>query len=284
MNLETVLNWPFEDIVQSYSERDSILYALGVGLGTDPTDRRQLRYLYEGEGFAALPTMPAVLCHPGMWTSDPRTGIVRARQVHGEQGVVLHTRVPPKGCLRGRTRVTGVVDKGAGRGALLYTERVLHDEATGAKVATLSSTSFCRGNGGFGGPAGPVKRIHPLPERLPDRVVEWPTLPQAALIYRLSGDRNPLHADPDYAARAGFEKPIMHGLATFGLAGWIAMLAYCDGSPGAIASIDARFSAPFSPGDTLVFETWRDGSEVSMRARSAAHGKTVLDNVRIGLA
>jgi len=281
MNVERLLNWPFQDVVQTYTERDCILYALGVGLGLDPLDARQLRYLYEGAPLAALPTLPVVLCHPGPWTSDPATGIVRSRQVHGEQGIEIHGSLSASGRIRGRTRVTGIVDKGAGRGALLYSERELFDDVSGERLATLSSTSFCRGNGGFGGSTGPIKPSHVLPDRTPDAILEWPTLRQAALVYRLSGDLNPLHADPAYAQRAGFEQPILHGLATFGLAAWAATLSFADGAPDAIASINARFSAPVIPGEAIRFELWRDGAVVSLRAWSK--GQKVLDNGQVML-
>lgn len=278
MNVDRLWNWEFEDIIQAYSERDCIIYALGIGLGSDPMDQRQLRYVYEGGGLAALPTMATVLCHPGPWTSNPATGIEREKQVHGEQGLKLHRPLASAGRLRGRTRVTGIVDKGAGRGALVYTERDLFDDNSNELVATLSSTTFCRGNGGFGGPTGPVKPLFPIPAGQADIVVEWPTISQAALLYRLNGDLNPLHADPEFAAKAGFQKPILHGLATFGMAAWAAMVAYGDANPDALESIHARFSAPVMPGETVRFELWRNGQEVSIRAWGMDSGQKVLDN------
>jgi acyl dehydratase len=279
MNLERLMQWPFEDIVQTYTPRDSMLYALGLGLGHDPVDAAQLRFVFEGaQEFAAFPTMPVVLCHPGQWTGDPATGISRSQQVHGEQGIVIHRPLQPAGRLRGRTRVTGVVDKGEGRGALLYTERPIVDDESGEPVATLSSTSFCRGDGGFGGPSGPVKAVHPIPARAPDAIVELPTLAQAALIYRLSGDLNPLHADPAYARKAGFERPILHGLSTFGMAAWAVTREFCNGDPAALRAIAVRFSAPVVPGETVSFELWRDGSTVTIRAWVKARNAKVLDN------
>ena len=287
MDVDRLLHWPFEDIVQTYTARDSMLYALGLGLGHDPVDPAQLRFVYEGahpHPFAAFPTMPVVLCHPGQWTADPATGISRSQQVHGEQGIVIHRPLQAAGRLRGRTRVAGVVDKGQGRGALLYTERHLVDDESGEPVATLTSTSFCRGDGGFGGPAGPIRQAHPIPDRAPDAVVDLPTLPQAALIYRLSGDLNPLHADPAYARKAGFDRPILHGLSTFGMAAWAALRAFRDGEPAALRALAVRFSAPVAPGETVTFELWRDGAVVAIRAWVKARNAKVLDNGKAEIA
>ncbi len=160
--------------------------------------------------------MAVVLGSPGFWLQDPATTVDAVRLVHGEQGLVLHRPLPVEGELIGQTVITGLVDKGAGRGALLYTEKRLTDEA-GTLLATGSATTFLRGDGGFGGPAGPVKPPHPVPEGAPDHVVDLPTRPEQALLYRLLGDDNPLHADPAVAAAAGFPRPILHGLCTFGV-------------------------------------------------------------------
>ena len=285
MNLERLMQWPFEDIVQTYTSRDSMLYALGLGLGHDPMNVAQLRFVYEGaQEFTAFPTMPVVLCHPGQWTTDTATGISRSQQVHGEQGIILHRPLQPAGRLRGRTRVTGVVDKGKGRGALLYTERHIVNDESGEPVATLSSTSFCRGDGGFGGPNGPVKAVHPVPERAPDAIVHLPTLAQTALIYRLSGDLNPLHADPEYARKAGFERPILHGLSTFGMGAWAVIREFCNGDPTVLRAIAVRFSAPVVPGETVSFELWRDSSTVTIRAWVKARNAKVLDNGKAEIA
>jgi acyl dehydratase len=253
-----------------------MLYSLGVGLGENPLDKHQLKYVYADEGMEVFPTMPVVLCHPGPWTSDPTTGIDRVRQVHGQQGIEIHRHLPISGTIRGKTKVTGIVDKGVGRGALIYTERELFDVASNELVATLTSTSFCRGNGGFNGPTYPVKPVHLIPERVPDHIFAWTTLRQAALIYRLSGDFNALHADPAYAARAGYAQPILHGLATFALGAWAVMNTYTNAQVDKLMSFDARFSAPVTPGETISFDLWRDGPIVSLRAWSRE--RLVLDN------
>lgn len=275
---DKLLNWPIPEIRHSYTQRDTMLYALGVGLGQDPLDESQLRFVYE-EGLRALPTYPVVLGYPGFWMKDPGTGIDWVRLVHGEQGIVLHKLPPPKGEVIGRTRVTAIVDKGEGKGMLVYTERKVTDAVTGELLATLPSTTFCRGNGGFGGPTGPVPAVHELPTRQPDVSIELRTLQQAALIYRLSGDYNPLHADPKVAKAAKFDRPILHGLATLGVAGH-ALLKAAGYEPERLASIHARFTAPVYPGETLTTDIWRDGTQWSFRTRVVERDVVVLGNGR----
>ena len=181
IDVDRLLSWPFEEVEQSYTAKDTILYALGLGLGADPLDEHQLRFTFEeAEGFAALPTMPVVLAWPGFWVRDPASGVDWKRVLHGEQAIELHGPVPTAATVAARTRVTGVVDKGAGRGALIYSERTLTDRATGAPIATLRSTTFARADGGFGGPSGPTRPVHALPERAPDLHEDFKTLPQAA--------------------------------------------------------------------------------------------------------
>ncbi|MEM1164375.1 MAG: MaoC family dehydratase, partial [Pseudomonadota bacterium] len=175
-----------------------------------------------------------------------------------------------------QNRVAEIIDKGADKGALLYIEREITDQATGQKVATLTSTTFARGDGGFGGPAGPVKAVHQLPDRAPDAVLDTPTLPQSALIYRLSGDPNPLHASPEVAAVAGFKSPILHGLCSFGIAGVSVLKTFCDSNPARLKSFGLRFSSPVYPGETIRTEMWKDGETVSFRA--TIRDRVVLNN------
>lgn len=270
-------SWPFKDIEHRYEAKDTILYALGLGAGSDPMDEADLRFVYE-EGLAALPTMAVVLGYPGFWVKDPATGVDWKKVLHGEQGIVLHKPLPAAGTVIGRTRVDEIVDKGAGKGALMYSTREVIDKATGALLATLTSTSFMRGDGGFGGPSGPSPEPHALPTRAPDLSVDLRTLPQAALIYRLSGDYNPLHADPKVAAAGGFPRPILHGLCTFGVAGRAILKACCGNDPGKLRSIKVRFSAPVFPGETIRTEIWRDGKSLSYRARVVERDLVVLNN------
>ena len=277
IDYERLRNWKFEDIEHVYSKTDTILYALGVGLGADPLDARQLRFVYE-EGLQALPTMAVVLGSPGFWLKEQDTGVDWVRVLHGEQGLVLHRPLPPQGTAIGRTRVSGIVDKGADKGALIYTEKVLIDKVSGDTIATATSTSFARGDGGFDGPTGPSSAPHPLPAREPDLTCDLPTVPQAALIYRLSGDRNPLHADPEVARAAGFKAPILHGLCTLGAAGHALLKSCCDYDPTRFKSLRLRFSAPVYPGETIRTEIWRDGDVVSFRSRAVERDVVVLNN------
>lgn len=282
IDYEKLMAWPFEDVRHRYTQRDTMLYALGVGLGTDPCDETELRFVYE-KNLLALPTLPVVLGYPGMWLKNPETGVDWVRLVHGEQGLKLHRPIPAEGEVIGRTRVTGIIDKGPGKGALIYTERSVVDAASGDLLATLSSTTFCRADGGFGGPSGPVKSVHELPTRAIDYSYDFATQPRAALIYRLSGDYNPLHAEPAVARAAGFERPILHGLATYAIAGWAIVKTVCGGDPHAIGSIDVRFSSPVYPGETIRTEMWVDGKVVSFRALAVERNVVVLNNGRAEL-
>lgn len=279
LDYDRLRNWELADVEHAYGRTDTILYALGVGLGADPLDARQLRFVYE-EDLLALPTMAVVLGAPGFWLKEQDTGVDWVRVLHGEQGLVLHRPLPPEGTAIGRTRVTGILDKGADKGALIYSEKVLIDKASGETVATTTSTTFARGDGGFGGPTGPSPRPHPIPERAPDLACDLPTVPQAALIYRLSGDRNPLHADPEVARAAGFKAPILHGLCTLGAAGHALLKSCCDYDPARFRSLKLRFSAPVYPGETIRTEMWRDGAIVSFRSRVVERDVVVLDNGR----
>jgi acyl dehydratase len=278
-----LLQRKFPVVEQRYTQRDTLLYALGVGVGMDPLDRDALRFVYERE-LRALPTMAAVLAGPGFWVREADTGVDWVRVLHGEQEMHFHRPLPPEGTVRAQTRVTAIVDKGAGKGALIITEREGVDAASGEKLFTVRQTTFARGDGGFGGPAGPAPAPHALPERPPEQHCDLPTLPQAALIYRLSGDYNPLHADPDVAAQAGYPRPILHGLCTLGVAGHALLRTCCGYDPARLRSLQVRFTAPVFPGETIRTEFWREGSVVSFRARVLERDALVLNNGRAEVA
>ncbi len=283
IDYEKLMNWRFPPVRQTLSKRDCILYALGVGLGNDPLDAAQLRFVLE-DRLAALPTMAVVLAYPGFWVKDPATGIDWVRVVHGEQAIMLHRPLPVEAELVGTSRVTGILDKGAGKGAVLYSERRISDAATGELYATLAMSTFCRGDGGFGGPSGPSRPPHPIPERPPDAVCGLPTLSQQALLYRLNGDYNPLHADPAVARAAGFDRPILHGLCTLGVAGHALLRSCCNYDATRMRSLALRFSAPVFPGETIRTEMWLEGSVVSFRARAVERDVVVLNNGRMEIA
>jgi len=279
LHYENVLNCRIPEVEQRLTKRDTILYALGVGLGADPCDRDQLRFVYE-ENLRALPTMAIILGYPGPWHVQADTGITRSHVVHGEQGFTIHRALPVEGAIVGKTRITGVIDKGADKGALVMTECEVRSRPADELICTLTSTTFCRADGGFGGPSGPAKAPHPIPDTAPHCVCDLPTLPQAALIYRLSGDYNPLHADPAYAAKAGFRMPILHGRCTFSIVGHALLKTCCGYDPARFRRMEGRFSSPVYPGETIRTEMWRDGNAVTFRSTVPARGVTVLNNGR----
>ena len=290
IDYDTIKNWHFPDVEQTYSEKDAILYALGVGLGNEPTHPGPLKFLYENDpDFQVLPTMAIVLAGPGFWAQNPATGITWKTILHGEQGLTLHKPLPPAGTMIGKTRVTEILDKGEGRGALIFTERSLWDKASGDHLATMSGTSFARSDGGFGGPEVPQPQPHPIPDRDPDAFVDVPTQLSAALLYRLSGDYNPLHADPEVARAANFERPILHGLGTLGIAAHALLKQYCDADGTRLHSLQIRFSSPVLPGQTIRVESWREGHDsegnelIAFRARLTETDAVVLNNGRLTL-
>jgi acyl dehydratase len=264
---------------QTYTEYDPIFYALSLGLGQDPMSEDELPFVYE-KGLKVLPTFPCVVAHPGFWARDLDTGIDWVKGVHGEHKLELHKPFAPNGTLVGHTRVLDVVDKGPGKGALVFSERKVRDKASGEVLATITQTSFCRGDGGFGGPKRPTPAPHALPERAPDMTCDLPTRPEMALLYRWNADMNPLHADPAIAKAAGYPRPILHGLATFGVAGHAILKTMCGYDPSKFKSIAGRFSSPVFPGETIRTEMWRDGNVVSFRARVLEREGIVLNNGR----
>ncbi len=264
---------------QIYDAKDCMLYALGVGLGHDPMNEDELAFVYE-KNLKVLPTMATVLAHSGSLARNPHSGINWVMVVNGEQGFTLERPLAGEGVLVGRTRIVEVIDKGAGKGALLLTERKITNKATGAPIGTVTQTIFCRGDGGFGGPPRQSPPQHPIPSRAPDAVCDFGTRPEMALIYRLSGDYNPLHAEPAAAKAAGFDRPILHGLGTFGVSGHALLKTMCGYDPARLKSFSCRFSAPVFPGETIRTEMWRDGRVVSFRARVVGRDVVAINNGR----
>ncbi len=274
----------------SYDDKDVMLYALGIGLGADPLDERELAFVYE-KGLKVVPTAATVLAAgaraargeaveqaPGHRVSQINFLMV----VHGEQKVELHKPLPASGAFTATSRTIGAYDKGKDKGAVVINETVWTDEA-GEKVATLTGSTFARGDGGFGGPSEGQPAPHPTPTRAPDLSLDFATRPDQALLYRLNGDRNPLHSDPDVAKRAGFERPILHGLCTYGITCRAVLAAITDYDADAIASHEARFSAPVFPGDVITVDLWRDDKVISFEARVKARGVTVIKNGKTAL-
>jgi acyl dehydratase len=281
---------PFPEVRQRIDSHYTRLYALSLGVGSDPLDERALRYVYEGArgGLKALPTMAVVLAYPGFWAREPDTGIDWVKLLHAEQRLVLHRALPTEGEVIGRTRVTRIVDKGADKGALMVSERDI-TAPDGTLYARVQQVGMLRGNGGFATAGSqrsdePLPPLPPTPERPPDAIDTQPTRADIALLYRLLADDNPLHADPAVARAAGFERPILHGLASFGLAARAVLRQCADDEPERLASIAARFSSPVYPGETLVTELWREGARhVHFRVRVAERDRIVLSHGLAGL-
>jgi len=265
------------DAEQTYKERDSIFYALSLGFGQDPMSPDQLAFVLE-DAPKVVPTLPVVIAQPGFWAREMDTGIDWVKIVHGEHDVVIHKPLPAAGTVISKTKVIDAIDKGVGKGALIISRRKTYDKATGELYNTITQTTFARGDGGFGGPAHPSPVPHALPERTPDAVCDLPTRPEMALLYRWNSDMNPLHSHPDVAAKAGFARPILHGLATFGVAGHALLREMCGYDPARFKAIAGRFSAPVYPGETIRTEMWRDGSVVSFRSRVVERDVVVLNN------
>jgi acyl dehydratase len=286
LNPERLLSRPFPAVKHDYTLRDTALYALGLGLGADPLDGKQLRYVYEGlegQSLLTIPTMANILAYPGFWAREPDTGINWKRLVHAEQEIILHTPIPAFGRVIGKNHVSALWDRGEGKGAFLQQRREIRDASTSALLATVIQLSLLRGDGGFGpgGSRGAPCAPHQLPDRAPDAVCDLPTLPQTALIYRLSGDLNPLHADPNVAQAAGFDRPILHGMATMGIAAHAVMKQVLDYDAARIARMRVRFTAAAFPGDTLRTEIWVDGNVLSLRTIALERQAVVLNNCRV---
>lgn len=275
--------WPFQDVVQAYDARDAMAYALSVGVGSSPCDARRLPFVYEGApgGLRMLPTFALVLGYPGFWMSDPRTGIDATQLVHGENGLDLHRPLPLQGTVVGRSRVARIVDKGAGKGAVVTVLRDILDAQSGAHYATIRHVTFCRAEGGFATDAQPGDEpAAPLPappSREPDYTETHATRPEAALHYRLHADPNPLHADPAVAQAAGFPRPILHGLVSYAIAGFSIVRACCEDRPERLKSLNVRFTAPMYPGENLLVRIWRDGSRLQFNAMVPERKVTVLN-------
>jgi len=270
----SVIGVPGEPQERSWTSTDALLYAVGVGAGLgDPvTELEFTTENSEGVRQQVLPTFAVLIAQ----TRSGRSlgSFDRALLVHAEQQFELHMPLPVAGTVRTVSTVTGIYDKGSG--ALVVTENKAADAATGQPLVTSRSGTFIRGEGGFGGERGgsePWQR----PDRVPDYQVVQQTRPEQALLYRLSGDRNPLHADPKFAARGGFSRPILHGLCTYGVTGRALLHALCGSDPARFRSMSGRFSHPVLPGQSLVVSIWLPDADVeTARFQTATEDGTVV--------
>jgi len=268
------------DIPISYTERDAMLYALGIGIGSNPAEHRELAYVYERYGPHTVPSFASMLIPDDLLTAadcDTR------RMLHRTQNIELYRPLPGAGEFLLNQKVVNVCDHGADKGAEVELESELRRSRDDVVVCTLTSRIILRGDGGFDGPPPIARTRHKIPNRPADMTCDIQTRPDQALLFRLSGDLNPLHADPDVARNAGFESPILHGRCTFGIACHAVLQTVCDYDFTLIRSFDARFSAPVYPGDLISTEMWQDRNIVSFRCRVPARDAVVLNNGRCTL-
>ncbi len=271
----------------SYGDREVMLYALGVGFQRDPLNEAELPFSFEND-LQVVPTFATVIPRgrpgPGGSEGTMLSNVNYLMVVHGEQRLTIHKPLPPAANVVSNERILGVYDKGKDKGAIILVERVVSEKESGDKLATLVATIFARGDGGFGGPKDGAPEPHPLPTRAPDLIHACDTRPDQAFLYALSGDRNPLHRDPKFAKMAGFPRPILHGLCSYGTACRAVISTLAKYDPKRITSFDVRFSAPVFPGETIVTEMWVDGGTVSFRSKLKERDVVVLNNGKCTLA
>jgi acyl dehydratase len=249
-----------ESVQHTYDERDVMLYALGVGCGTD-----DLQFTYERD-LQVLPTFSVICSFPAMLNLGGAMQVNPAMVLHGEQRIDLRAPIPTEGTITTTPTITAVYDKVKGAVVVVQTESV---DAKGKLLFVNTASIFVRGEGGFGGDRGPSGARNVPPDRKPDRSIAYPTLPQQALLYRLSGDRNPLHADPDFAKLGGFDRPILHGLCTYGHAGRAVLAAFCRNEPARLRTLEVRFSGVVYPGETITTDMWQvEPGKVVLTART----------------
>jgi acyl dehydratase len=263
-----VIGKKLESSVHEYSEKDVILYALGVGCG--PED---LEFVYE-QDLKVLPTFAVIPAFPALFAMGSAMDVNPMMVLHGEQRIELYGPIPTSGRLTTTPTVTAIYDKGKGALVVIETETV---DAKGKRLFKNVFGAFARGEGGYGGDRGPSGPRNVPPEREPDGVVEMKTLPNQALLYRLSGDMNPLHADPGFARIGGFDKPILHGLCTFGHVGRAVLKRFCGNDPDRLKDLEARFAGVVYPGETIVTEMWDAKSgKILVQARTKERGDLVI--------
>ena len=266
-----------DPVERSWTSKDALLYAVGVGAGY-PDPLEELPFTTENSKDVKQQVLPtfAVIIAAGGGAMRNVGSFNPVMLVHGEQGIKLHKPIPVQGKIKVTSKITGIYDKGSG--AVIASSAEAVDAETGEPMMTTTSSAFIRGEGGFGGDRGPSGPRNVAPDRKPDHEMTLQTKPDQALIYRLSGDRNPLHADPWFAKAAGFEKPILHGLCSYGFTGRALLHALCNSDPSRFKSMEARFSKPVYPGDALTVSMWVDGNEAIFR--TSVGDTVVIDSGR----
>ena len=276
LTYEELLATEIGDIERSYGDLEAMLYAQSVGFGRNAVDRKELEYVYEqGQLLRTVPTLASAIV-PEMFPPD--LGWDSSQVLHVEQRLHLYRPMPAAAALRLGKRVVDGFDRGPARGSIFLFEvegRLASDDTV---IFTLGATVMARGASGFGAPSGSGPKPHRVPRRDPDLSCDTPTRADQALLFRLNGDRNPLHADPDAAKAAGFEIPILHGLCTYGIACRAVLQTICDYDHTLIEGFDARFSLPVLPGDTITTDMWQDGNIVSFQCSVKERDCVVLRN------
>jgi acyl dehydratase len=259
LDYEKLMRMPFEPTSHRYTKKDTILYALGVGVGSqEPFDPAELKYVYE-KSLVAVPSLAVTLAAGAMRLADPKFGINYRMLLHAEQWLTLHKPLPPEGTVVSHVTLDEIYDKGE-KGAIMYMTRKLHEESSGELLVTLGTVSFLRADGGFGGKSEGAPRPRPVPADRPrDLTAVLPVTRNQALIYRLSGDYNPLHIDPEVAKSAGFDRPILHGLGAYGTVCRSLIKVLCGDDPTRLRRFDVRFTSPVYPGEPLHVEIWNVG-------------------------
>lgn len=276
MDRDAVLNRPFPPLRESYTAKETILYALGVGVALNPLDETELPFV-DRTKLRIVPGQAAVLAFPGPWLSDEDLKIDYTKVLHGGQAIIFERALEPEATIRGEYEILGIDDKGADKGAVVFFEKRILDDVDGGVICRVRSTYFLRADGGCGSWGIPEKTAPAVPDRTPDRTFERRTASNQALIYQLNGDYNPLHVNPAMAVKAGFPGPILHGLSTFGAASFAMVQELCGGDPDQLAEIGMRFSRPVFPGETVSFEMFEEADCWRFRARVAERDQVVLD-------
>jgi acyl dehydratase len=279
LDYDKLMRMKLEPTRQTYSRKDTILYALGVGVGAnDPCDADELKYVYEQQ-LLALPTLAVTLAASPMRLAEPEFGINFRMLLHAEQSLQLHRPLPVEGTVVSEMTMDEIYDKGAAKGAILYMTRKLFDAASGDLLVTMGTVSFLRGDGGFGGKSEGAPKPRAVPaDRTADLTAILPTTLNQALIYGLTGDYNPLHIDPEVARAAGFDRPILHGLCVYGMAGRTLIKVLCDDDPTRMRRLDVRFTSPVFPGEPLHADIWRQQrGDASFRLVASERNVVVVD-------
>ena len=282
IDVDSVLGAQLEERSGTWRPTDVILYHLGLGAGVPPTDPAELNYVYE-DRLHVLPTFGVIPPSPMLFDMLrlPGMDVDLSRLLHGEQDLELHAALPVDGDVRTSARVCEVSDKG--KAALVVLETVTRDARSGQPLVTNRFSAFIRGEGGFGESDGsrPASPPPAPPARQPDLEVERATLPQQALLYRLSGDMNPIHADPEFARKGGFDQPILHGLCSYGMVCKAVVDTVLDGDVGRVGRYRARFAGVVFPGETITVQMWPDEGAVFIKALCKERGTPVLANAVI---